>query len=94
VSSLPPPEMPRFDNGGQNSLNPTKDRKAIGSLACAILGLIVLGIVFGAVAIWLGLVARKNIKLSQGALTGSGMAMAGIVLGGLDVLFTLVLITQ
>ena len=33
--------MPHFDNGGQNSLNPIKDRKAIAALVFGILGLLV-----------------------------------------------------
>jgi hypothetical protein len=39
------------------------------------------GVVFGAVAIFLGLRARSRIKRSGGMLQGGGMALAGWILG-------------
>ena len=82
MSSLPPPEMPRFDNGGQNSLNPIKDRKAIAALVFGILGLLVP--ILGVAALGFGYTSGKNIKSSQGLLVGSGMAKAGIILGAIE----------
>ena len=42
---------------------------------CAIIGLV------GIIAIFMGRSAQKEIALSGGALTGEGMAKAGVVLG-------------
>ncbi len=75
--------MPRFDNGGQNSLNPLKDRKAIASLVFGILGLLVP--ILGVVALGFGYTSRKNIKSSQGLLVGAGMAKAGMILGAIEI---------
>jgi hypothetical protein len=44
---------------------------------CGILGLV------GIVSVVLGVQARREISQSQGALTGDGAALAGIVLGGI-----------
>jgi flagellar basal body-associated protein FliL len=48
--------------------------KAIVSLVCGILIFFPLGIIFGHVA-------RSEIKHSNGSITGSGMALAGLILG-------------
>lgn len=74
--------MPHFDNGGQNSLNPIKDRKAIAALVFGILGLLVP--ILGVAALGFGYTSGKNIKSSQGLLVGSGMAKAGIILGAIE----------
>ena len=39
------------------------------------------GVVFGAVAVTLGLVSRRRIKRSGGALGGRGLALAGVIVG-------------
>jgi hypothetical protein len=54
---------------------------AIGSLVCAIVGLLVCGVVLEPVAIVLGFVARNRIRQSNGMLKGEGLALAGIVVG-------------
>ena len=83
MSSLPPPDMPRFDNGGRNSLNPMKDRKAVAALVFGILGLLVP--ILGVVALGFGYTSRKSIKASQGLLVGAGMAKAGMILGAIEI---------
>jgi len=50
---------------------------AIASLVCGILGLFIC--VTAPVGLVLGIVARSQIKKSQGRLTGSGLATAGII---------------
>ena len=52
---------------------------AVGSLC--------FGMILGLVALILGLNARRQIAESQGRLTGDGMAIAGIVLGIVDIAF-------
>ncbi|KGA07634.1 MAG: hypothetical protein GM46_8445 [actinobacterium acAcidi] len=64
------------------------------ALTCGILGLLLFPIVFGGTAIVLGVQARKRIQLSQGVLTGEGLAKAAVILGILDVALFLLLITQ
>ena len=39
------------------------------------------GVIVGAIAVFLGLRARRRIKRSNGALGGGGMALAGWLLG-------------
>ena len=46
--------------------------------------------VLGIVAVVTGLIARRQIDASQGQLKGNGMAMAGVVLGALTVMVSLV----
>jgi len=55
---------------------------AIASLICGIIGPLTLGLA-SIVAVILGIVGLVKISKSQGALGGKGMAIAGIVLGGL-----------
>jgi len=55
---------------------------AIASLVCGIIGPLTVGLA-SIVAVILGIVGLVKISKSQGALGGKGMAIAGIVLGGL-----------
>jgi hypothetical protein len=54
-------------------------------LVCGIVGLLCFGIILGAVALGLGLSAKKDIERSNGSVTGGGMATAGIVLGAISI---------
>ncbi|MEX0991585.1 MAG: DUF4190 domain-containing protein [Actinomycetota bacterium] len=65
---------------------PTSNGLATASLACAIVGLLVFGIVLGPIAIILGIVAQSQIAASGGQQGGKGTATAGVVIGLLDVL--------
>ena len=94
MSSLPPPEMPRYSGNASNNVSPKRERRAVVALACGILGLLLFPIVFGGTAIVLGVQARKRIQSSQGVLTGEGLAKAAVILGILDVALFLLLITQ
>jgi hypothetical protein len=51
-----------------------------------------LGLVGGAVALVLGLASRREIAGSGGSQSGDGMAIAGIVLGGLEVAWAAILV--
>jgi len=65
---------------------------AIVSLVLGIVGALCLGVLAGVPALILGLVASSKIGKSQGTLGGKGLAVGGIVLGGLSVLTTAVLV--
>ena len=92
MSSLPPPEMPKYSGNVSNELPPRRESRALIALVCGILGLVVAPILFGGTAIVLGVQARKRIQASQGLLTGEGLAKAAVILGILDVAFYALLI--
>lgn len=61
---------------------------AIASLCCGIIGLFILNIVLGPLAIVFGAVALRQAAVKNGA----GMAKAGVILGIVDVVLWLVLL--
>ncbi|WP_327184194.1 DUF4190 domain-containing protein [Streptomyces sp. NBC_01334] len=61
---------------------------AIASLCCGIVGLFILNIVLGPLAIVFGAVARRQAAVRNGI----GMAKAGIILGIVDVVLWIVLL--
>jgi Tfp pilus assembly protein PilE len=61
---------------------------AIWSLVLGILSLLCFGFLAGIPAVICGHVARSNIRESQGALTGGGMALAGLILGYIGLVIT------
>ena len=65
---------------------PTPSVLAIISLIAGILGLIFFG---SLIAVICGHIARANIRDSRGALTGDGLALAGLILGYLGLGLTL-----
>lgn len=78
IGGPPPPPGPPKPVGN--------NKKALWSLVCSIVGLFFLGIVLGPVAIFLGVQAKQEIKASSssaggGQIKGDGMATAGIVIG-------------
>lgn len=94
MSSLPPPEMPKYTGNGGNDVLPKRESRALVALVCALLGLLLLPIIFGGTAIVLGVQSRKKIEASQGMLTGEGLSKAAVIIGILDVALFLLLITQ
>ncbi len=64
---------------------PKQNGKAIASLVLGILGFCICGIILGAVAVFLGLQARKEIAASNGTQGGDGLALAGLIVGGIAV---------
>ena len=79
----PPPAAPVENN-----------KKAIWSLVCAIIGLFILGIVLGPVAIFLGVQAKQEIKARPSQLKGEGMATAGIVIGVIAFIGSIIIIAM
>jgi hypothetical protein len=94
MSSLPPPEMPKYSGNGFNELSPKRESRVIVALVCGILGLAVAPLLFGGTAIVLGIQARKKIQASQGMLTGEGLSKAAVILGALDVAFYVFLLAS
>ncbi|MCA1702629.1 MAG: DUF4190 domain-containing protein [Actinobacteria bacterium] len=70
---------------------PGRSGKAIGALVCGIGSLVILGIIVGIVAIVLGVMARKEIA-AHPEKAGSGMALAGIVLGAMGFVLGIVIL--
>lgn len=74
----PPPGGEGYGYGYQPA--PQTSQKALWSMILGIIGLLLCSFA-GIPAIILGRQAKKEIELSQGRLTGSGMATAGFVMG-------------
>jgi len=72
----------------------TTSGKATASLVLGIVAIVSLcvGLLFGIPAIILGILARKDIKRSQGRLSGDGMAIGGIVTGVIGALLSLLIL--
>lgn len=96
---LPPPPPSGFDGGypppgggypppgGPGDYGPRTNQKAIVSLVTGIAGILCCG-PLGIAAIIFGVMARKEIDQSGRMQTGSGLAMAGIILGVLAMAWT------
>lgn len=80
----PPSPAPHIPVPGKTS------SKATISLVLGIVGLICLGIA-GIPALILGIMAIREIKKSQGLLSGSGLAVAGIILGICSILIAVLI---
>lgn len=65
---------------------------AIAALVCGIIGLFFFGIILGPVAICLGLSAKNKIREDPQRYTGQCQATAGIVLGIIDVIGSIIFI--
>lgn len=91
MAELPPPPPP-FPSGadGYGSVPRGTDGKAIASLVLGVVGLVACGILAGIPALVLGIISWRNIDESGGALGGRGLATAGIVLGILSVVASVV----
>lgn len=85
-----PPQAPPGGPVGYSAIQPQTNTKATGSLICGIISLVCFGVVLGAVAIVLGVMARNEITASGGAQKGEGMAVAGIITGAVGALLTVV----
>ena len=102
-SGNPPPQAPPIPPGvpsqGWGQPNPwaapKNDGMAIGGLVTGILATLcgiagILGIVLGPTAITLGVLARKRVARSNGAVKGEGLATTAIILGVIGTLISLV----
>jgi hypothetical protein len=72
----PQPATPSYGTGGSTATG--TNGLAIASLVCGIVGCFT---VTAIVAVVLGFVARNQIERTGGTQQGSGMALAGIILG-------------
>ena len=64
--------------------------RAVPSLVCGIVGLLICGFLAGIPAILLGNQAIREIDASNGSYTGRGTAKAGVILGWLAIAWTIV----
>lgn len=78
--SPPPPGMPQY-TGGPGYQPPQRLGKATAAMVCGIIGILILNVVLGPIAIVLGIMARKEIDRSNGLYTNRGQATAGLVCG-------------
>lgn len=81
----PPPAAP----GGYGAV-PEQNKKALWSMITGIIGLVCCGIFAGIPALVLSSQAKKEIAASGGRQAGGGMATAGLVLGILSIVSTVV----
>jgi hypothetical protein len=95
----PPPSMPPAPPYGQPPYGAPGgfgQPQQTSPLAIVSLVLGILGVpcctffLFGIAAVVTGLLARQQIDASQGRLKGNGMAMAGVILGALAIVISLV----
>jgi len=69
---------------------PQNDGKAIASLVLGILSLVgCFGALAGIPAVILGFLAKRDIARSQGAIGGDGLALGGIITGGLSTVLSI-----
>lgn len=84
-SSAPP--YPGYQPYYPGPMPPSTNPWAIASLICSIVGVSLLGVIFGDIAL-------SEIKRSNGWQVGHGMALAGLIVGfveiGLGILFAIV----
>jgi prepilin-type processing-associated H-X9-DG protein len=83
---IPPPFPAPLSPEWSGAPAPTTSGLAIASLVFGVLGFITLGIT-GLIGLILGIVALIKIGGSRGALRGEGLAIAGIVVSALNILF-------
>ncbi len=101
--SYPPPPPPGNDpppgggggyppppGGGGGYAQPQTNQKALWSMVLGILGLVCCGIFAGIPALILGNLARKDIASAGGMQTGEGMAKAGVILGIISIVFSVI----
>jgi len=88
IPSSPPPD--RFgqwvyDEDGrlvwQVITNPRPSALAISALVLGIAGVFCAGFICGPLAVVFGFLGRRDIRQSNGWITGDGIALAGIILG-------------
>jgi hypothetical protein len=102
--SGPPPAQPfpqqpaqSYGHGLGQPTGPKNEPLAVASLIAGIVGIPllccwILGFPISIAALVTGFLARRRISESNGALTGDGMALAGLILGAVGVVLSIVLI--
>lgn len=92
MSSLPPPP-PLGDLPANFDGNPVNHRRAVAALVCGAVGIVILPVVLGLIAVILGVQARQAIRQRPEIYKGESTALAGIVLGVLDIVAFLTILT-
>jgi hypothetical protein len=71
------------EQGSQVVIQPRTNELAIVSLVCGVAGILnpLPGFALGIVGIVLGIKARRAIQASGGTMTGSGLALTGLICG-------------
>jgi type IV pilus assembly protein PilA len=90
-----PPAQAQYPPQAQpypGQFQPQTDGKATASLILGILSILCFGLLTGLPAIILGHISRGNIEQSRGRLTGAGMALTGLILGYVSIVFTILVI--
>ena len=87
--SYPPPQVPYGQPVPPVPPAPTSG-KSTTSLVLGIVSLFFCGFFTGIPAIIVGMSARKEIRRSNGALSGDGLALGGIITGVLGTVWTLI----
>lgn len=88
--SYPPGPYPPYGQPVAPVPTPPTSAKSTTSLILGIVSLFLCGFLTGIPAIIVGLSARKEIRRSEGRLSGEGLALGGIVTGILGTLWTLI----
>ncbi|MBO0690436.1 MAG: DUF4190 domain-containing protein [Candidatus Dormibacteraeota bacterium] len=78
-------------SGGTIAGQPEQDTMAIVSLILGIANFFCCGVI-APVALVLGIMSRSKIRASGGALRGEGLALAGIILGAVGILWLVIVI--
>jgi hypothetical protein len=84
------PFQPAPDPAYARTYSPVPLARAQGAVAALVWGLASLvccGPIFGAIAIYQGSQARYRIRVSNGRLGGNGLALAGMILGGIAIVY-------
>ena len=87
-----PPTMPVQPQDPVPFVQPKNCGMAIASLVCGILSMTCCGFFTGIPAIILGHKAKTKIKQSQNTLSGDGLALAGLILGYVNLALSIILI--
>jgi hypothetical protein len=82
--------MTSYQPGEAFQGTPTTHPRAVPSLVCGIVGLLICGFLAGIPAIILGNQAIRGIDASNGSYTGRGIARAGVILGWLAIAWTII----
>ncbi len=77
---------------GQPIAAPKTSGFAIASLVTSLISWFIIPLIGGIVAVVLGHIARGEIRRSNGAITGGGMALAGLIIGYIQIALMLIAI--
>jgi len=100
----PGPAYPTMGYGQPVAMGPQNEPLAVPAMVCGIISIPLLcfcgvGVLPGIAALVLGLISKNKIKASNGALTGDGQALTGVICGAVSVVlialyFVLVIVLE